>query len=70
MAQLTAETVKAVVRELYEYEISDEAASTVAHMAGAMATYSRRLDALELAGVQPPFGYSALIAEAERLRRR
>jgi hypothetical protein len=49
--------------------LSDDAAEAVAHMVGAMATYSRRLEALNLTGLQPPFGYPTLIAEAERWRR-
>ncbi len=42
MARLTPDTVKALARELYEYEFSDEAAAAVAHMIGAMASYTRR----------------------------
>jgi hypothetical protein len=34
-----------------------------------MANYSRRLHGIGLAGVQPPFGYPTLCAEAARLRR-
>jgi len=70
MPRLTAETAKLLAKELYDYKLDDEAAAAVAHMVGAMATYSRRLDALKLTGVQPPFGYPTLIAEAERIRRR
>jgi hypothetical protein len=35
-----------------------------------MITRSRRLGNLDLSGVQPPFGYPTLLAEAERLRKR
>ena len=36
----------------------------------AMITRSRRLGNLDLSGVQPPFGYLTLLAEAERIRKR
>jgi hypothetical protein len=38
-------------------------------MVGAMATYSRRLESLNLVGIQPPLGYATLQAEADRIRR-
>ena len=65
MARLTGPAVKMLAEQLYDYRLSDDAAETVAHMVGAMATYSRRLQ-LNLAGVQPPFGYPVLLAQAER----
>jgi hypothetical protein len=55
-----------LAQQLYDYNLSDEAAEAVAHMVGAMAAHSRRLEALNLTGLQPPFGYPTLIAEAER----
>jgi len=70
MARLTGSAVKMLAHELYDYTLSDDAAEAVAHMIGAMATYSRRLEALDLSGRQPPFGYPTLIAEAEQQRRR
>lgn len=70
MARLTSETAKMLAQQLYDYQLSDEAASAVAHMVGAMATYSRHLEDLKLGGLQPPFGYSTLIAEAGRIRSR
>jgi hypothetical protein len=66
MARLTAPAVKMLAQQLYDYDLSDDAAEAVAHMVGAMATYSQRLTALNLTGLQPPFGYPTLIAEAER----
>ncbi len=66
MARLTGEAVKMLAQQLYDYNLSDDAAEAVAHMVGAMATYSHRLEALNLTGLQPPFGYPTLIAEAER----
>jgi hypothetical protein len=69
MARLTPEAVKMIAKQLYDYEMSDDSAATVAHMVGAMATYSKRLDTVKIAGLQPPFGYPTLIAEAERIRR-
>lgn len=70
MARLTASAVKTLAQQLYDYDLSDDAAHTVAHMVGAMATYSRRLEVLNIRGVQPPFGYPILLAEAERKLRR
>jgi hypothetical protein len=67
MARLTGEAVKMLAMQLYDYSISDDAAEAVAHMVGAMTTNSRRLETLVLAGLQPPFGYPTLIAQAERL---
>jgi hypothetical protein len=69
MARLTPEAVKMIARQLYDYEMSDDSAATVAHMVGAMATYSKRMDTIKIAGLQPPFGYPTLIAEAARIRR-
>jgi hypothetical protein len=69
MARLNGPTVKALALELFDYQFSDDAAASVAHIVGAMANYSRRLHAIGLAGLQPPFGYPALRAEADRLRR-
>jgi hypothetical protein len=70
MAKLTAQTAKAMALELYGYEMTDEAAAAVANAAGAMITNARRLGNLDLGGVQPPFGYPTLLAEAERIRKR
>lgn len=69
MARLTGAAVKTLAQQLYDYDLSDDAAYAVAHMVGAMATYSRRLEALNFRGLQPPFGYPILLAEAERKRR-
>ena len=70
MARLTPGTVKTLAHELYDYRLTDDAAASVAHMVGAIAAHSRRLENLGLAGLQPPFGYPSLIAEANRCRRR
>jgi hypothetical protein len=70
MALLTPQAVKVLARELHDYCLSDEAARTVAHLVGAVATYSRRLQSLNLEGIQPPFGYPVLLDEAERLKAR
>jgi hypothetical protein len=69
MARLTGAAVKTLAQQLYDYDLSDDAAHAVAHMVGAMATYSRRLGVLNLGGCQPPFGYPILLAEAELTRR-
>lgn len=70
MARLTPQTVKAMAKELYEYEMSDESAAAVANAAAAMVTHARRIGGPDLSGVQPPFGYPTLLAEAERIRKR
>jgi hypothetical protein len=70
MARLTPETVRAVARQIYDYDLADDAAASIAHIVGAMATYSRRLESLQLGGLQPSFGYPALVAEATRLHER
>jgi hypothetical protein len=69
MARLNAPTVKTLALELFDYQFSDEAAESVAHTIGAMANYSRRLHVIGLTGLQPPFGYPTLRAEADRIRR-
>jgi hypothetical protein len=69
MAKFNAETVKLLGSELFDYSFSDESAASVAHIIGAMASYSRRLHGIGLIGIQPPFGYPALRAEADRIRR-
>jgi hypothetical protein len=70
MARLTAETLKTLAQELYEYELADEAATSVARIVGAGAAGFRRLDSPSLQDLQPPFGYPTLIAEAHRQLRR
>ncbi len=69
LAMFTAATARLLARELYDYEFSDESAAVVAHVIGAMASYSRRLHGIGLTAVQPPFGYPTLCAEADRIRR-
>jgi hypothetical protein len=69
MAKLTPDAIKMMAQQLYDYELSDDSAAAVAHMVGAMATYTQRIEALNLAGLQLPFGYPTLIAEADRIRR-
>jgi hypothetical protein len=68
MAKLTPEAVKLLAHQLYDYSIPDDAAETVAHMVGAMASYARRLDALKLDGLQPPFGYPTMMQQADCIR--
>ena len=67
MAKFNAETVKLLGRELFDYEFSEEAAASVAHIIGAIANRSRRLHGINLSGLQPPFGYPTLRAEADRI---
>lgn len=67
MARLTPELAKTLARQLYDYALADDAAVSIAHIVGATASYLRRVETLNLAGVQPSFGYVTLISEAERL---
>ena len=67
MARLTSETVKALSRQLYDYELSDDAAIAVADIVGAMTVYARRLESLTRGGLQPPFDYPATLEEARRI---
>lgn len=68
MERLTPDTVRKLAQQLYDYRLDDEAASSIAHMVGAMVVYSRRLETLDLNGRQPPFGYPVLLAEAQAIR--
>ncbi len=66
MAQFTAQTVKQMAHEIFDYEIADADLIAMANTAGAMLTLARHLGSLGLGGIEPPFGYPALIAEASR----
>jgi hypothetical protein len=70
MARLSPATLQTLARELYDYDLSDAAAATAAHIVGAVANHARKLRGPALDGVQPLIAYTTLIAEAERLRRR
>ena len=67
MPLVTPATVKQVLKDLYGYPISDADAQSIAHSAGAMLTLAGHLGSLGLAGIEPPFGYPNLSAEAARL---
>ena len=67
MAQLTGDTIRKIAREIFDYEITEHDAHSVANTAGAMLTLSRHLAQLPLSGIGPSFGYSNLIAEAAHL---
>ncbi len=70
MGILRPETVRLIAREMYDYDISDEAAAALARGAGALLTSSHHLStAFGLGDIEPPFGYPNLEAEAERIRR-
>lgn len=68
MPRVNPESVKALAREVYDYELTDDAAASVARILGAMTVGLGRFEVPT--GLQPPFGYSTLIAEGERRRRR
>jgi hypothetical protein len=67
MAQLTGETVMKIAREIFDYEITDHDAHSVANTAGAMLTLARHLGTLPLSAIGPAFGYANLNAEAAHL---
>ena len=67
MAQLSAEAVRIIAREMFDYQIADHDAHSVANTAGAMLTLARQLGALGLSGIGPAFGYPNLNAEAAHL---
>ncbi|MFZ0889254.1 MAG: hypothetical protein WA005_12435 [Candidatus Binataceae bacterium] len=71
MGILTAETVKMLAREMYDYELTDKDARALADGAGPLLTMASRLgDLLDLKAMEPPFGYPNLQAEAQRIRRK
>jgi hypothetical protein len=67
MPLVTAETVRLVMRDLYGSEISEADAQSIAHSAGAMLTLAGHLGSIGLDGIEPPFGYPVLLAEATRV---
>lgn len=67
---ITAESIKMIAREFHRYELSDEAARNAANVMNAMTQGLQALDALGLEGIEPPFGYQTMVAEASRVRRR
>jgi hypothetical protein len=68
MGELTGESVRRLMRELYGYEISDADADTLARRARALVSGARNLESLELDGIEQPFSFAVLVAEAERIR--
>lgn len=70
MARINPATLQLLARELYDYELTDDAAASVAHMIGAVSNHARKLRTSALTGLQPPLGYPTLLAEADRIRRR
>jgi hypothetical protein len=66
MPLVTGETVKQVLRDLYGYEIADADAHSIANSAGAMLTLAAHLGSIGIAGIEPPFSYPVLVAEATR----
>jgi len=62
------DSVKALAREVFEYDLADEAAESVARILGAMTNGLAHLEVPH--GSQLPFGYPKLLAESQRLRQR
>ncbi|MGH7864152.1 MAG: hypothetical protein ACREQB_04125 [Candidatus Binataceae bacterium] len=69
MAQLTGETVRKLVREIYGYTLSDQDAEILARRAQPIIEATRHLGSLGLGEVQQPFGFAVLAAEAQRIKR-
>jgi hypothetical protein len=69
MARINPATLQLIARELYDYELTDDAANSVAHMIGAVSRHAQKLRTPALTGLQPPIGYPTLLAEADRVRR-
>lgn len=69
MAPIRSETLIALALEFYGYELPPSRAQQAAAGADAMLAGARALDALGLTGVEPPFGYPTLSAEAARIRK-
>jgi hypothetical protein len=70
MARLSPATLQRLASELYDYDLTDPAAATAAHMIGAVAHHAQKFQTPALAGIQQPLGYPTLLAQADRLRQR
>ena len=69
MGILRPETMKLIAREIYDYDLPDDRAATIAQGAGALLTTSYHLGAmLKLESIDPSFSYPFLEAEAARIR--
>ena len=64
------ETVQAIAQQFYGYSLAAVDAHRVAATSGAIAGNALALNELDLEGVEVPFDFSALLAAADRLRRR
>jgi hypothetical protein len=64
MPLITPETVKRVLKDVYGYDIKDEATTAVANTAGSMLSLAENLPSLGLDEIEPPFGYANLMTEA------
>ncbi len=69
MPLVTGETVKQVLRDLYGYEVSDADAHSIARVAGARFTLAGYFASIGITGIEPPFGYPVMLAEATRAAR-
>jgi hypothetical protein len=68
MAELTGDTVRRMLSEVYGYEVTPADADTLARRARPMMDAARHLATLELAGIEQEFSFAVLLAEAERLK--
>ena len=64
MPLITPETVKRTLKDVYGYDVRDEATTAVANTAGAMLSLAENLPSLGLDEIEPPFGYANLMTEA------
>jgi hypothetical protein len=70
MTDSQIETIKQIARLNYGYELTSEAAGYVATLANTISAGARGLAALNLGGVEPPFGLTTLMQEAARMNDR
>jgi hypothetical protein len=70
MAGATKETIKQVLREFYNYSVSDDEAASLAAALNVMLSEVEALTNLDVSGLEFPFGYEVLIAEASRIAER
>ena len=68
MARLNPATLQLLASDLYDYELTDDAATSVAHMIGALANHAQKLRTPVLTGLQPPLGYPTLLKQADSIR--
>jgi len=69
MADLSGETVRKILIEVYGYDIAQADADALARRAQPTLEAVRRLSTLGLDGIEQPFSLAVLLAEAQRIKR-